>query len=127
MTTGKVLETGTHASLVAQGGAYKTLVDAQAFVETHSKDETFSEKEQDQLEYDEKRPGDALHKSATLKSIPDSVYNRIAEEPEDKRHSLFYLFKRMGRINSDQKLKYALGLAGAVVSGLMYALLDVFD
>lgn len=88
-------------------------------MEADNPEEAISEKGHVGSEQNEKRPGQSLQRSATSKSVPDSVYGRIAEESEDKAHSLLYLFRRMGRVNSDQKLKYALGIAGATVSGLM--------
>ena len=88
-------------------------------MEADNSEEAIAEKGPVESEYDEKRPGQSLQRSATSKSVPDSVYGRIAEESEDKAYSLLYLFRRMGRVNSDQKLKYALGIAGATISGLM--------
>ena len=118
MNAGRVVEKGDHHSLIAQNGAYKKLVDAQAFIETEGAEDALPTKEEAKKEEAEGFPGDTLKRTATSKSVASSAYGEAHAE-ERKRHNLGYLFKRMYQINKDQRLSYAIGFLGATASGMV--------
>lgn len=116
MNAGRVVEKGDHHSLIAQNGAYKKLVDAQAFIETEGARDALPTKEEAKQEEAAESP--TLKRTATSKSAASSAYGEHHAE-ERKRHNLGYLFKRMYQINKDQKWSYAIGFLGATASGMV--------
>jgi len=120
MKDGRVLEIGDHDSLLAKGGAYKTLVDAQAFIETEDSEDVLpSDAALGELKkQDDENAGNIMRRTATSKSVASSAYAEKVEK-KHKRRSLGTLFRRMATINSDQKATYSLGFLAAVVTGMM--------
>lgn len=116
MNAGRLVESGTHDQLVAkEDGAYKALVDAQAFIEADEDDKQVVQK----ATTSPISPDD-LHRAASYKSTNSSqAFAASGVDESHKLHSVFYLFKRMGKINADQKRNYFLGIVGATVSGLV--------
>jgi len=124
MNAGRVIEIGNHQSLVAKNGAYKTLVDAQAFIETDDSEDNLPAEEDLKEAKKEEAETPAIRRTATSKSAASSAYGE-QEETKRRDFNLGYLFKRMYQINRDQKLFYFLGALGAVVSGMIFPVFSI--
>lgn len=130
MGDGLVLESGTHSELLAnENGAYARLVNAQRLREAREKqgtgtddDSTAAGSHEDQKAEEEDIEKQAereipLGRSNTGRSLASEILEQKTKAvgpPKDSKYGLFYLFRRMGRINRDAWRFYALGAAAAL-------------
>ncbi|KAG7440875.1 P-loop containing nucleoside triphosphate hydrolase protein [Guyanagaster necrorhizus] len=130
MGDGLVIEQGTHQQLLAkEGGAYARLVQAQKLRES---DEAAAVAAGEDTDEEEDAPKDMekvareevpLGRRNTGQSLASQILEQKKKEREgDKEpaHSMYYLFKRMGKINKSQWRKYFLGTIFATMTGMVY-------
>ncbi|KAG6891661.1 hypothetical protein C0992_012710 [Termitomyces sp. T32_za158] len=128
MGDGLVLESGNHEELVAKGGAYARLVQSQKLRE--AKD---SAAVTNANGYDSEEPEDIeklareevpLGRKNTGRSLASEIMEQKqkAQESmkEERDHSLFYLFKRMGLMNREGWRSYFFGSIFASMTGMVY-------
>jgi len=120
MGDGLVLESGTHAELIAKDGAYARLVHAQKLKErvTGGPTEEDGDGSSDDLSEDKHDPQDLqLGRHNTRRSLASEILEKKAAETQKEKKesdfSLFYLFKRMGLIARDQWWRFFLGSIAA--------------
>jgi ATP-binding cassette subfamily B (MDR/TAP) protein 1 len=110
---GSILEQGTHQELLRDSdGAYSRLVEAQKLRENQDfGGDGSAETAEDMTEFAEKEV--PLGRKNTGHSIASEILGKkkLATPDNQKRqdYSLPYLFKRMGKINSDMWSKYLFG------------------
>jgi ATP-binding cassette, subfamily B (MDR/TAP), member 1 len=135
---GQILEVGKHEQLLQnEGGPYSRLVSAQRFREEQEKEDEASEDEKvdekvlltreeaEEVARDEMPAGTEFKRMGTDRSLGSEIMEQRRKQGrlvggEKKRHSLFYLFKRMGQINSEEKWRYLIAFISAVVVGMIY-------
>ncbi|KAK0201833.1 P-loop containing nucleoside triphosphate hydrolase protein [Desarmillaria ectypa] len=130
MGDGLVVEQGTHQELLhKEGGAYARLVQAQKLRESDEIDAVAAAEDTDDEDYAPKdiekaaREEVPLGRRNTGQSLASQILEqkkkeqRVDKEPE---HSMYYLFKRMGKINRSQWKKYFLGTIFATMTGMVY-------
>jgi ATP-binding cassette, subfamily B (MDR/TAP), member 1 len=125
MGSGAVLEKGTHNELLANdNGPYAALVSAQALNQEKKVEEDETPDSSDDTPA-EQRP-ELLRRATTNMSGKASSYDLgEREEADESRLGLFYLAKRMYRINREQKYVYISGFVGAIASGAVYPALAI--
>ncbi|PBK74780.1 P-loop containing nucleoside triphosphate hydrolase protein [Armillaria solidipes] len=130
MGDGLVVEQGTHQELLhREGGAYARLVQAQRLRES---DEVTAVTAGDDIDDEDDAPKDM--EKAAREEVPlgrrntgQSLASQILEQKNKEQkghkepdHSMYYLFKRMGKINRSQWKKYFLGTIFATMTGMAY-------
>ncbi|BFZ61168.1 hypothetical protein YB2330_002227 [Saitoella coloradoensis] len=117
MAQGKILEQGTHDSLLEMGGTYARLVDAQR-LGTEEKEKGEEDVEQDEVE-ERIEEGLGLVKTRTHASIASQVLaNKKGEE--GRHYGTWELIKRIGAFNKREAPIMFLGLVASVVGGGAY-------
>lgn len=110
MGKGEILEQGTHNDLLARGGAYAGLVDAQRIQAAEKSTDAYDEEEEQQIlnaqaEQEAKPEMPAgLDRSSTRKSIASLVLGKKAEEDaakKDKELSTLHCLYRLIKINKE--------------------------
>ena len=115
MGNGQVLESGTHDQLLANGnGPYSRLVAAQKLRDINEPNVHDGDFDFQAIHSEKENLGEPLDRSWTRPSLASEVLYREIGEKEGKTHSLFYLFKRMGRINKSSWVKYLLATIAAI-------------
>lgn len=128
MGDGLVLESGTHAQLLAnEQGPYYRLVEAQKLRESAESKAARDEEEdaeRDSATLPEKHEGEdygelakeevPLGRVNTNRSLASEILAQRQKEKGEKDYSMLYLFRRMGMINRDQWPRYAIGTIGAI-------------
>ncbi|KAK0187916.1 P-loop containing nucleoside triphosphate hydrolase protein [Armillaria mellea] len=130
MGDGLVVEQGTHQELLhKEGGAYARLVQAQRLRES---DEVTAVTAGDDEDDEDDAPKDMekaareevpLGRRNTGQSLASQILEQKKKEQKDAKepdHSMYYLFKRMGKINRSQWRKYLLGTIFATMTGMVY-------
>ncbi|PBK89179.1 multidrug resistance protein 1 [Armillaria gallica] len=130
MGDGLVVEHGTHQELLQrEGGAYARLVQAQKLRESDrvatviadedTEDECDTPKAMEQVAREEV----TLRRRYTDQSLTSQISEqkkRDRDDGEEPEHSMYYLFKRMGKINRSQWKKYFFGTIFCSMSGMVY-------
>ncbi|KAK0457582.1 P-loop containing nucleoside triphosphate hydrolase protein [Desarmillaria tabescens] len=128
MGDGLVIEQGTHQELLQrEGGAYARLVQAQrlresdevAAVAADADDRDDEPKDMEKAAHEEV----PLGRRNTGQSLASQILEQKKKEQKDTKepeHSMYYLFKRMGKINRSQWRKYFLGTIFATMTGMAY-------
>ncbi len=130
MGDGLVVEHGTHQELLQrEGGAYARLVQAQKLRES-DRVATVIADEDTEDEYDTSKAMEQVaREEVTLRRryTDQSLTSQISEQKKRDRdggkepeHSMYYLFKRMGKINRSQWEKYFFGTIFCSMSGMVY-------
>jgi ATP-binding cassette subfamily B (MDR/TAP) protein 1 len=123
MGDGVVLERGKHDELLGnEYGPYSRLVAAQRLREAGEGIDVDNVTEQSSKVIEgpadvEKMALDGipLDRSNTHRSLASEILEqRRAQGPEKREYSMFYLFKRMGRINQDEWKSYLFGCLFAI-------------
>lgn len=134
MGDGMVLESGTHSDLLSREGPYARLVQAQKLREVREKEddsedseisptgvEDYTDEKAVQQEVDKEIPlGRRETGSRSLAS--ELIEKRRAGKDEEKERelSLPTLFVRIGKLNPETWLIYAIGVIFAIITGLVY-------
>jgi ATP-binding cassette subfamily B (MDR/TAP) protein 1 len=120
-------------------------VSAQRFREEQEKDTEASEgdeedekillthEEADAAARDEMPAGAEFKRMGTERSLASEIleHKRKGDAEQGivpgkpKRHSLFYLFKRMGQLNSQEKWRYLIAFIAAAVMGMVYPVFSI--
>ncbi|KAI0261288.1 P-loop containing nucleoside triphosphate hydrolase protein [Gloeopeniophorella convolvens] len=145
MGDGVVIEQGRHDELLRnEGGAYARLVAAQKLREAQEStagaatedrieetsgadaEESADESAEDVKVPFEKDPRDEVplgrqetHRSLASAALEQRQYEREARAGKED-YTFYYLFKRMGKINSSEWKNYLLGAVAAIISGAIY-------
>lgn len=147
MTGGRIVEVGTHAELLKKpDGAYQRLVSAQRFREATEGEK--AEAEEYTAEEERATERAILEKAALVRrqssgstkaEMPDlhrantgvSAASEAIEKRKQKdlelgithepvKHSMAYLFYRMGQLNKKEAPFYVIGVIGSAVMGMLY-------
>ncbi len=117
MGEGSVLESGTHDELLAKGGAYSILVQAQSLREEKGS--------KDRHTYEEEAAKEVpLGRTSTSRSLAIEVlaekdkHGSVNDKQSDVDHSFLYLFKRMGNLNRESWNRYRIGCVFAICMSL---------
>jgi ATP-binding cassette subfamily B (MDR/TAP) protein 1 len=144
---GQILEVGKHDQLLENpDGAYSKLVSAQRFREEQEIEECeataggmalMTREEAESAARDEKPAGAELKRMGTEETLASEILkqakghnvedSQLTERvgPKETKHSFFYLFKRMGQLNSGEKWRYLIALVAAATFGLIYPILAI--
>lgn len=129
MGGGEVLEKGTHEQLLARpDSAYTKLVKAQRL---HEEREIFHDG--GNAHNDESNNVNVVEKEVSLgrqETGSRSVASEISEKrhvvkPKGHRHSMAYLFFRMGKLNRDTWPLYLVGSIFAIIAGMIYPVFSI--
>lgn len=126
---GQVVEQGTHTELLAQGGTYKKLVDAQALSQDTSETKQDLEKEA-AIEADEmelsltktrSKGASILRRTSTSRSAADPEKGDEPCEDEDskKKYSWWEIMKFLYHYNKQERWLLLIGCALSVISGMV--------
>ncbi|KAJ3573412.1 hypothetical protein NP233_g2453 [Leucocoprinus birnbaumii] len=129
MTSGEVVEQGSHDELMSLQGTYSRLVEAQNLKKQTGGLPTGGENtpiprapsEEDIKERSKgaelARRVSSVYEKESLKQVDIEVGG---EEVKEKKYSAFYLAMRMGAIVKDEWLKFLLGSIFSIIVGLIY-------
>ncbi|KAK0464466.1 P-loop containing nucleoside triphosphate hydrolase protein [Desarmillaria tabescens] len=130
MGDGLVVEQGTHQELLQrEGGAYARLVQAQRLRESDEVAAVAVDEDADDGDDEPKDMEKAAREEVPLgrrntgQSLASQILEQKKKEQKDSKepeHSMYYLFKRMGKINRSQWRKYFLGTIFATMTGMVY-------
>ncbi|THG99669.1 hypothetical protein EW026_g2716 [Hermanssonia centrifuga] len=133
MGDGLVIESGTHNELIAnEDGAYRRLVNAQKLREAREKQAQVEDDVSETAASGETQEEDSIEKQAqeeiplgrshTGRSLASEILEqrRNGRDGKHSNYSLFYLFRRMGRINRSVWSQYAIGGIAAILTGAVY-------
>ncbi|KAJ2914638.1 hypothetical protein MD484_g5775, partial [Candolleomyces efflorescens] len=127
MGTGLVLESGTHKELLASGGAYANLVQAQKLRDHQEREDLDGDEDTDADEKEDyataARDEVPLGRRNTGRSLASEIVEqtRLALEGQEERDlGLPTLFKRMGLLAPDHWKTYLIGGFFACISGLVF-------
>jgi len=114
MGDGVVLEAGNHDDLLARGGAYHRLVQAQKLREQAVGDDTYDATDERGADMDKMaREEIPLGRKNTGRSLASEILDQKNQGREATKkegdHSLFYLFMRMGKLNHEGWTSYSIG------------------
>jgi ATP-binding cassette subfamily B (MDR/TAP) protein 1 len=143
----QILEVGTHDQLLENpDGAYSKLVSAQLFREEQEIEggeviaggvALMTREEAELAARDEKPAGAELKCMGSEVSLASEILkqgkghnvedSKLTEKsgPKETKHSFFYLFKRMGQLNSGEKWHYLIAFVTAAALGMMYPILAI--
>ncbi|KAI0282942.1 P-loop containing nucleoside triphosphate hydrolase protein [Russula brevipes] len=117
---GVVLESGKHDGLLSnQGGPYARLVAAQRLREAQERIDIDDEDVNEQSSQKVVEGSSDIEKAA-LEEIPLGRTQGQGPTKREKEYSMFYLFKRMGRINKAEWKGYLFGFLFAIATGCVY-------
>lgn len=128
MGKGIILETGTHKQLLARGGAYAQLVDAQKIRANVAETDKIDEEEEQMIALrkmaSRERPS-GLEKRNSRTSITSLILRKrdleMAAQGKEKMPNLFYLLYRLGKLNKEHILPlYIPGFIASAAAGGAY-------
>lgn len=125
MGEGLVLEHGSHDDLISRDGAYARLVQAQKLRESGDVSASDPAAAGEEAENMEKvaREEVPLGRKNTGHSLASEILEQKRQaagaDKEDKAHGLFYLFKRMGKLNREGWSSYFWGSIFAASKSLL--------
>jgi len=128
MGEGLVLEYGSHNELLAKGGAYARLVQAQKLRESNDSHAAGTDTPEDGEEPQDMeklaREEVPLGRKNTGRSLASEILEQKVQaqqgEKEKGDHSLPYLFKRMAQLNREGWSSYVIGSIFACMTGMVY-------
>ncbi|KAJ6477368.1 P-loop containing nucleoside triphosphate hydrolase protein [Mycena vitilis] len=127
MGDGLVLEQGTHNELLNdENGAYARLVQAQKLRETQDRTAAETEADAEEAAKDmEKALREEVplgRKNSRQQSLASELIEKRLEErkSDEEEYSIFYLFKRMGRLNREDWRHYIFGAIFAIGTGCVF-------
>ncbi|KAJ3568190.1 hypothetical protein NP233_g5871 [Leucocoprinus birnbaumii] len=112
MTSGEVVEQGSHDELMSPQGTYSQLVEAQ-----NLKKQTGEDIKERSKGAELARRVSSVYEKESLKQVDIEAGG---EEVKEKNYSAFYLAMRMGAIVKDEWLKFLLGSIFSIIVGLIY-------
>ena len=118
MTKGRIVEQGTHNSLIEKEGAYFSLVEAQRIAQAQKQRQLESPSEQE-------KELQATRLQLARTNTGKSVSRQLLEEKTGAgkargHHNLFFLIKSIGRFNKSEWHLMALGFVGSILCGAVY-------
>jgi ATP-binding cassette, subfamily B (MDR/TAP), member 1 len=140
MGTGHVIESGTHDELLASNSAYARLVSAQVLREQGGRSvlgtdqpDSATEKPADPLAMTEEEVQEAVQTEVPRDRTTTGSQRSLASEILEKRgkkgkkgeareYSMYYFFKRMGRIVKEDWMVYSWGILFAACMCFFYVL-----
>ncbi|KAI0755198.1 P-loop containing nucleoside triphosphate hydrolase protein [Daedaleopsis nitida] len=131
MGNGLVLESGTHNDLLRdENGPYARLVHAQKLRDAREKrtldsdSDTAASGENEEAADIEKEAADEvpLQRQKSGRSLASEILEQRQKDDAEKKHdySMYYLFKRLGKLNRDSWKMYLFGAIAAIGNGATY-------